>query len=38
MGADRVIFGLPAGPAEEVLPILDRCAEAMRDFAGVGAR
>jgi hypothetical protein len=38
MGADRVIFGLPAAPAAEVVPILDRCAEAMRDFEAVGAR
>ena len=38
MGAERVIFGLPAGPAEEVLPVLDRCAEAMQEFAAVGAR
>jgi probable F420-dependent oxidoreductase len=38
MGADRVIFGLPAAPAAEVIPVLDRCAEAMREFAAVGAR
>jgi probable F420-dependent oxidoreductase len=30
MGIDRAIFGLPPAPAERVLPILDRCAEAMR--------
>jgi len=27
-GADRVVFGLPPAPRDELLPILDRCAEA----------
>jgi probable F420-dependent oxidoreductase len=30
IGVTRVIFGLPAASAEQVLPVLARCAEAMR--------
>ena len=29
-GVDRVVFGLPAAKADEVLPIMDECAEVMR--------
>ena len=32
-GARRYIFGLPAAPADTVLPILDRCADIGRKFA-----
>jgi probable F420-dependent oxidoreductase len=32
-GAERVIFGLPAAGAEQVLPRLERCAEAMKTYA-----
>ena len=32
-GADRVIFNLPAAKADEVLPMLDRCAALMRQVA-----
>jgi len=33
-GADRGVFGLPAAPRDEVLPLLDRCAAAARELAG----
>jgi probable F420-dependent oxidoreductase len=33
-GADRGVFGLPAAPRDEVLPLLDRCAEVARELAG----
>lgn len=32
-GLDRVVFGLPAAKADEVLPIMDQCAEIMRQNA-----
>jgi probable F420-dependent oxidoreductase len=32
-GVDRAIFALPSAPADTVLPILDRCAAAMREAA-----
>ncbi|HVP27552.1 MAG TPA: LLM class F420-dependent oxidoreductase [Myxococcota bacterium] len=33
LGFHRVVFSLPAAPAEEVLPLLDRCAEVARKNA-----
>jgi probable F420-dependent oxidoreductase len=32
-GADRCIFGLPAAAADQVLPRLERCVEAMKTYA-----
>jgi probable F420-dependent oxidoreductase len=37
-GVARVVFNLPAAQADEVLPILDRCAALMRTVTGAGAR
>jgi probable F420-dependent oxidoreductase len=36
-GASRYIFGLPAAPAETVLPFLARCADIARQFAPTAA-
>jgi len=37
-GVARVVFNLPAARADEVLPILDRCAGLMRGVTGGAAR
>jgi len=34
-GASRYVFGLPAAPAERVLPVLGRCADIARQYAAV---
>jgi hypothetical protein len=36
-GVARLIFSLPAAKADEVLPILDRCAALMRRVTGAPA-
>jgi probable F420-dependent oxidoreductase len=38
LGVDRVIFSMPDAEADVVLPRLDRCMEAAKDFAVAGAR
>jgi hypothetical protein len=35
-GVARVVFNVPPGKADEVLPILDRCAGLMRTVSGAG--
>jgi probable F420-dependent oxidoreductase len=37
IGVTRCVFGIPSAPAEQVLPILQRCAEAAREFEGAVA-
>jgi hypothetical protein len=32
VGIDRVVFSLPAEPADKILPILDRWAEVKREL------
>jgi len=34
IGIDRVVFSLPAEPADKILPILDRWAELQRQLNG----
>lgn len=35
LGTERCIFGLPSEPRDQILPLLDRYAEIMREFAPV---
>ena len=37
IGVNRCVFAMPSAPAETVLPILERCAEAAREFEGAAA-
>jgi probable F420-dependent oxidoreductase len=37
IGVSRCVFAMPPAPAETVLPILERCAEAAREFEGAAA-
>lgn len=37
IGVTRCIFGIPSAPSEQVLPIMQRCAEAAREFEGAPA-
>jgi hypothetical protein len=37
VGITEAVFGLPHGSRDAVLPEMDRCAAAVRDFLGVSA-
>ena len=37
IGVTRSVFGIPSAPSEQVLPIMQRCAEAAREFEGAAA-